>query len=236
MPVNTRLPARAVRAHALKNCLSIVTAVNGLVQVEASAPARGRLLRSQDAVRRMLELIEEDLLPDSDSARLPEVELVSAAQILDAVRVRVEDLAEARQVHVAFRAGPGGTRGDAHGLAEALLNIVTNAIQSSSAGTAVLVTTAETVDGGQVWTVRDNGPGIPRHLLPHVGTPFFSRRQQGSGLGIAVARDIVAQHGGHTQIESAPGLGTGVYIWLPPWPRRGPQRRTEHAGSTTIQV
>ena len=212
------LSPRAVRAHALKNCLAIVSAVNSLVESELSETAHGWLSRSQNAVRRMLALLEEDLLPESDSAETSQLEFVLAGRVLNTVRDRVEALAATRRVQLHFRVGEGGLRADARGLVEALGNVVMNAIGASPSGGAVSVTSCESADGGQLWTVRDTGPGIPRHDLPHVGVPFFSRRKEGSGLGIAVTREIVERHGGLAQIESEAGSGTLVSIWLPPAP------------------
>jgi signal transduction histidine kinase len=90
-----------------------------------------------------------------------------------------------------------------------------NAIDSTPPGRVVMVTSRAGSDGGQVWTVEDEGGGIPAHLLARIGTPFISRRKGGSGLGVAVARDTVERHGGWLDIRSAPGLGTLVSIHLP---------------------
>jgi signal transduction histidine kinase len=210
------VPAQALRAHALKNCLAVVSAVNRLVESEVSEFTQDRLLRSQSAVHRMRELIDQELLAYAEPLPRPDLELVSVEEVLDAVRVRAEDLAAVSRVELLFRIGTGSLRGDVNALAEALGNLVTNAIESTSSGGAVIVTSSESADGGQVWTVRDTGPGIPPQLMPSVGVPFFSRRAGGSGLGVAIARDIVAQHGGSVCIESLLGSGTTVSIWLPP--------------------
>jgi signal transduction histidine kinase len=178
------LLARAVRAHALKNCLAIVCAVNHLVEPEVAEVTRQRLSRSQEAVRRMIAQIEEDLHADHTSSQEGEAEFVSAGHVMDAVRRRVEDQAESRQVRVHFRTGAGGVCGDAHELAEALGNVVMNAIQSSSSGGVVVVTSGQSAEGEQLWTVRDAGPGIARHLLSHVGTPSSRGARGGRGSGL----------------------------------------------------
>jgi signal transduction histidine kinase len=210
-----QLPSRAVRAHAMKNCLAIVRAVNELVGPELGESARQRLSRSQSAVERMIELLEEELVPDDESAQPRRTEPVAAAQVLGAVRARVEDLAQTKGVRLSFQMGGGSVCGDAGELVEALGNIVGNAIESSPSGGAVVVTSAQSSDGRLLWSVRDEGPGIPRHMLARVGVPFFSRRPGGSGLGVAVARETIERHGGHVDIESAPGSGTFVSIQLP---------------------
>ena len=214
LPSRARVPARSARAHALKNCLAMVSAVNQLVELEVSEASRLRLARSQKAVGRMVELIEEDLEVEVDSRR-GVGEFVLAEQLFDAVRIRIEDFAAAKGVRLEFQVGPGGLWGDCESLTEALANIAKNAIEWSEAGGTVTATSVEGADCGQLWTVRDVGPGISQQVLAQLGTPFRSGREGGSGLGLAVARDIIQGHGGLLHIESAPGWGTMVSIWVP---------------------
>lgn len=214
LPIKTQVPPRAARAHVLKNCLAIVSAVNQLLEPELAGESQLRVGRSQKAVRHMAELIDEDLRLDG-KARHDGGEFVSAEQVFDAVRTRLEDVAESRRVRLEFVVGCGGLWGDRNSLTEALVNIVKNAIESSDQGDAVVVTGTEGVEGGQLWTVRDTGPGIPRHVLAKLGAPIRSCKQNGAGLGIAVACDIFESHGGLLHIESAPGWGTQVSIWVP---------------------
>jgi two-component system sensor histidine kinase VicK len=214
------LPQSAVRAHALKNCLAIVCAVNELVDSEVGETAQRRLSRSQQAVRRMMALLEEDLQPANAQLAEAQADWVSAAQILEDVRGRVEDMAQARGVRLRFRAGLGDIRADAGALTEALANLVMNAIESSPAGATVAVTSDEGTDQGQLFSVKDTGDGIAEQDLRRLGTPFHSRREGGSGLGIAVACDVVERHGGLARIESALGAGTLVSVWLPRCPER----------------
>jgi len=65
--------------------------------------------------------------------------------------------------------------------------------------------------------VRDTGSGIPAALLSQIFDPFFTTKedQQRTGLGLAVARSIVEQHGGEIAVESAPGKGTEFVVRLP---------------------
>lgn len=212
------LSASAVRAHALKNCLAVIAAVNRLLERELSAATQERLLRSKQAVRRMVELIDADLRPANDNVEGRGGEFLPAVNILSAVRMLVEDLAATNEVALDFRIGSGGIRGHFACLVEALGNIVKNAVESSPAGGLVVVESAELVSGGQLWTVRDFGPGIPLEILAHVGKPYVSQRPGGSGLGVAIARNSVESHGGIAQFESDPGGGTLVSIWLPPVP------------------
>jgi len=205
---------RAARAHALKNCLAVVRAVNRLLESDVSERSRERLARSQDAVDRMLAIIQEELTADSrPAARDPGY--VSTEGMLRDVVARVEDRAQAGRVELVVRASPGGVAGDGSELTEAFSNVVLNAIEATPPGGAVLVSTHELVDGSQVWAVRDTGPGIPEDVRHRLGTPFVTSRKGGSGVGFALARQIVEQHGGQLHVRTIEGSGTVVSMRLP---------------------
>ena len=63
-------------------------------------------------------------------------------------------------------------------------------------------------------SVRDNGEGIPEEKLEQVFIPFFTTREEGSGIGLSLCRQIIRSHNGKTHIESLPGEGTRVVITL----------------------
>jgi signal transduction histidine kinase len=106
---------------------------------------------------------------------------------------------------------------DARKLRQALLNFVLNAMQASSSGQKVTVEVGPAcpADGFLRMKVIDRGAGMSKDALERVGKPYFTTREGGTGLGVAVARGIVEQHGGHVSFESAPGKGTTVLIDLP---------------------
>ncbi|MCP4936068.1 MAG: two-component sensor histidine kinase, partial [bacterium] len=61
----------------------------------------------------------------------------------------------------------------------------------------------------------DTGPGIPDDLREKIFEPLLSTKSFGVGLGLAIVKDIMAEHGGGIEIESEPGKGTEVVLWLP---------------------
>jgi signal transduction histidine kinase len=202
---------RLLRAHALKNCLSVIYAVTRLVEDDVAERSRPRLEKVFEAVRRMKELIEQDLRPPAQQATA----LVPVGEILRQVRARVEDHAATRHVELVVESGRGEVHGDVESLVEALVDIVTNAIHASADGGLVSIATHETVDGDQQWTVADAGCGMNAKELVRFGQPFVSTFEGGSGVGVAAARDVINRHGGILQADSMPSVGTVVTIWLP---------------------
>jgi signal transduction histidine kinase len=105
-------------------------------------------------------------------------------------------------------------------LARVLDNLLDNAAKYSEPATP-LVVELKAADGGALVTVRDQGIGIAPEDQSHVFTPFFrgdrsrTRDSGGVGLGLALSKRIVEAHGGRIALESAPGDGTTVSVWLP---------------------
>jgi two-component system nitrogen regulation sensor histidine kinase GlnL len=105
-------------------------------------------------------------------------------------------------------------RMDRHQLIQALLNIVRNALQAvGEAGKITIRTRAQhSVNLGPHWhrlvlciEVEDDGPGIPADLLENVFYPLVSGRTEGSGIGLSIAQDLVANHHGLIEVQSEPG-------------------------------
>ena len=116
---------------------------------------------------------------------------------------------------------------DADRLTQVFLNLTRNALQAMEGGGGRLtITTRMTLDhrvftesGRLVPTVAiwigDTGSGMGEEELRQATTPFYTRRSDGTGLGLSVAEYWVSQHGGTLHIESVPGQGTTVRVTLP---------------------
>jgi signal transduction histidine kinase len=97
---------------------------------------------------------------------------------------------------------------------QALTNLVRNAVQVSSPGAEVVIG-ASALDGGCLFKVEDHGAGLPKEALGRLFEPFFSTRKDGSGLGLALVKQIAQAHGGWVLGESRTGGGARFSIWLP---------------------
>jgi signal transduction histidine kinase len=101
-------------------------------------------------------------------------------------------------------------------LNQAVLNILTNAIQASSPGGKVLLST-RLADREVLIAVVDDGPGVPEGLADRIFDPFFTTRPvgEGTGLGLSIAHTIVAAHGGNITLERPVTGGAAFVVHLP---------------------
>jgi PAS domain S-box-containing protein len=108
--------------------------------------------------------------------------------------------------------------GDEGQLAQVFQNLVRNAVEAMPGGgtvrVQVSVQTGKRADEVCIEVV-DHGPGIAPEMIDKIFTPFFTTKDKGSGLGLAVALSIVQNHGGRIQVSSKPGAGTVFRVSLP---------------------
>jgi hypothetical protein len=96
----------------------------------------------------------------------------------------------------------------------ALLNVLNNAVSFSEPNGEILVT-LENLDDYLKLSVRDYGPGLKAEDLPYALDPLYSTRSSGQGMGLAIARRVIADHHGRMEIRSDAGKGASVNIFLP---------------------
>jgi len=185
----------------------------GLVALAESVPAK--LSSNREGLERIRQLVT-DLRTFSrlDEAVRKEVDLVESIaatlrflgplQREKGVSVETDFPAELR-----LSCAPGA-------LNQAVANLVSNAIQASRPGQAVRVRLRREPEAVRI-LVEDDGSGIEKRDLSKVFDPFFTTKPvgEGTGLGLAVAHQVVESHGGRIEIESEPGRGTSVTILLP---------------------
>ncbi len=103
-------------------------------------------------------------------------------------------------------------------LTQVLINVVTNGAQAvgDRAQTDGGVVVSAAIEASTVrFEIRDTGGGIPPEVLERIGTPFFTTKRQGTGLGVAQCQRIVGKAGGAFRISSEPGRGTTVTFTVP---------------------
>jgi signal transduction histidine kinase len=111
---------------------------------------------------------------------------------------------------------------DREQMKQVFMNLILNAIQAMKEGGSISIATRAisrigTEPSGEFVQVevRDTGIGIPEENLQHIFDPFFTSKDEGSGLGLAVSHQIVQEHGGFVTVESTVGKGTSFFVHVP---------------------
>jgi signal transduction histidine kinase len=115
---------------------------------------------------------------------------------------------------------PGQMRGDADKLRRVVINLIGNALDAmGDAGTTapkIVVMSGDNLAGTEVWLrVSDNGPGIPEATRAKIFDPFYTTKQQGTGLGLALSKKIVEAHGGSMELMATSRSGSEFVLSFP---------------------
>jgi two-component system, cell cycle sensor histidine kinase PleC len=101
------------------------------------------------------------------------------------------------------------------------LNLLSNALKFTPKGGRITITVANAADGGQLLSVRDTGPGIPKEEIPRVlqafgqGSLAHESAEGGTGLGLPIVQNLIQLHGGSFDLKSELRKGTEVSVMLP---------------------
>ncbi len=222
-------------AHDFNNILQVIVGnlevAKRLTQRAAHDDARDGVLQALDAAQRAARsaaltvhrlLVFSRLQPLSPTAHDANALIVEMAQMI------AHTLGETVTVSTKLAPDLWPIFADRNQLQTALLNLVVNARDAMAEGGRLTIETSNTeldatiapdVPSGAYVLVRvaDTGAGIAREHLSRVFDPFFSTKGpgKGSGLGLSMVYGFVRQSGGHVRIDSEPGFGTSVHIYLP---------------------
>jgi two-component system, NtrC family, nitrogen regulation sensor histidine kinase GlnL len=217
-------------AHEIRNPLGAIRGAVQLMQRELGDEARFReytdvLFAEVTRVNRIIEML-------LDLGRPVQLRLVplNLHQMLDRVAMLSEEMAGARGVQIVRRYDPSlpPVLADEDRVVQVIHNLVRNGIEAMPAGGRLTLISRLSmnplfakVDLGygqrsmaEVQVV-DEGDGIPDALRAKLFTPFFTTKDKGLGLGLAISHRIVEEHRGVLQVESQPGRGTIVSCFLP---------------------
>ncbi len=208
-------------AHEVKNPLA---GIQGIVQLAA------RGVKPDEPMHQTLAIIEKEtkrcraiidnLLKFARQEKLePEPMDVSTVIVDTAAILRHQMSLHRVELRTSAEQGLPPILGSANQLQQVLMNLMLNAeqaIEESGKGGVVEVSAVRAGEHVEL-RVRDDGPGIPAHIVPRVFEPFFTTKPtgKGTGLGLSVTFGIVRDHGGTIRVESAEGQGTTFVIALP---------------------
>jgi len=107
---------------------------------------------------------------------------------------------------------------DLEKLKRVFVNIIKNAVDAMPEG-GTLTITSKKLDGSLEIAFTDTGSGIPEDAMEKLGTPFFSTKARGMGLGLPICKRFVEAHGGNISVESKVGKGTTFTVTIPIKPK-----------------
>jgi signal transduction histidine kinase len=189
-------------------------------QLASRMPEDERGLRLAQTIQEEVEQINRTIRRFLELARggTPRAEEFRPDDLVRAAAAMVEHRFHKNGVELALDAPPDlpAMRGDFQLLQQLLVNLLLNACDASHRGDRVQVRAAQ-AEGRMALEVTDQGKGIPEALAERVTEPFFTTKPQGqgSGLGLALAREIVRMHRGDLIIERIQPRGTRIRIALP---------------------
>jgi two-component system nitrogen regulation sensor histidine kinase GlnL len=217
-------------AHEVRNPLGAIRGAVQLLDRELGAESPLHeytqvLLSEVDRVNRIIEM----LLNLARPAPIRPVPL-NLHQLLERVALLSEETARDHRVTIVRRYDPSlpPILGDDDRLVQVIHNLVRNAIEAMPEGGQLTLATRVSLNqlfskmdlgAGQRTMVEvqviDEGPGIPAEVRARIFDPFFTTKERGLGLGLAICHQVLEQHRGAIQVDSAEGRGTVVTCFLP---------------------
>ena len=137
-------------------------------------------------------------------------------EIILAVKALMGEAAEEKGITVEDRLEPGlpQVKADPNQFKQVLVNLFKNAMEATDARGRIILATGS--QDGQVWfSIQDSGKGMTPEVKDKIFHPFFTTKEKGTGLGLAVIHKIITDHHGLIDLETAPGEGTTITIRLP---------------------
>jgi signal transduction histidine kinase len=202
-----------VLAHELRNPLTSAKGHSQLL-VEMLAGSARPQQKAHYVVKEIvrLEALTDKLLVFAKSGQIKR-EPVNVAELVQTATARVESGESATPVVVRVEGALGAFSLDARAMEQVLVNLLRNAIQAQGDERTPLEVSVSTQDKKLHIAVRDHGPGVPPDV--ELFTPFATTKLTGTGLGLALCRQVVRAHGGHISLTNHPEGGALVEITLP---------------------
>jgi NtrC-family two-component system sensor histidine kinase KinB len=216
----------ATVSHELKTPLtSIQLAIYLLLdeKVGALTPKQtGLLMAARNNSDRLFEMIEEllDLARFEGGAALIDKKPVSSRQLIEGVAEREKELVTSRGLELKVEADANLPQVEVSRprINQVFENFISNAVKYSPSGSTITLK-AKREDAKHIrFAVKDEGAGVPKELCRRIFDKFFRASEsgdEGAGLGLSIAREIVLAHGGNIGVESEKGKGSEFFFTLP---------------------
>lgn len=156
----------------------------------------------------------------SNLYRVPELQLkeCTPGKLLQRIAQQYKEEFETRgiQISISFKEDGGLIRLDPQLMEQVMMNLVKNAMEAiAGSENPTIRFSARQEKGVSILEVADNGPGIPADQLEHIFMPFYSTKEEGSGVGLSFAQHIMRLHGGRIHASSLEGKGSTIQLIFP---------------------
>ena len=201
-------------AHEIRNPMGIIKTISQTLQKEEDQESMveglGIIVKEVDRANKVIQTLLNFARPDVNI-----VEKVNTGALIDEVLIIINKYAINKKIEIFCDIGREIViMGDKEKLKQVFINILLNSIQSMENGGKIWIST-EVGDLGVSISFRDNGTGIEKEDLSKIFNPFFTTKEDGTGLGLSVSNRIIQDHNGYITIDSVVNEGTIVVIYLP---------------------
>jgi len=207
-------------AHEIRNP---VTAAKSLVQQMGEDPVSSDNMEYAQVALEELDRVERSISHLLKYARDEDFRFAAVAlpEIIDSAVAAVRDRVESQGVEVDVEiSAPCAMKGDPEKLRRVLVNLLRNSMDAFAEvphdAPCIVIMAGENLAGTEVWLrFRDNGPGLPDEIRERVFDPFYTTKEDGTGLGLALSKKVVESHGGSMEIQAETATGTEFLITFP---------------------
>ena len=215
-----------VLTHEIMNSISPITSlsstlhslVKGSIGHEPSSSLLATLDEGIDAIKkRSVGLLSfTDVYRKLTRVPTPAIKPTNIGALLRRMQLLFDEEFSNRGIRFAIEARDHDALADSDLLEQALINLIRNAIDAVAGHSdpAITLTHTLTDENRSIITIIDNGEGIDPDKLENIFIPFFTTKKNGSGIGLALTKQIVLLHGGSIKVNSAPGDGACFSIFL----------------------
>jgi signal transduction histidine kinase len=207
-------------AHEIRNPLAAIRSTVQYLQKDLPADKQNLVTGIIEEVDRIDKIIK-GLLSFSKTSEL-HVDSLDLQDVLEQTLSLLDSELKKRNIEVVkqYRLADPRIRGDGPQLKQVFLNVLLNSLQAMEKNGSLSITTSMEPNRQNFVTVlfADNGSGIPASVLPRIFDPFYTTKENGTGIGLSISYGIVSRHGGEIQIRSSTDgeeKGTKVAINLP---------------------
>ncbi len=207
--------ARAI-AHEVRNPLTSISLA--AEQLGSSVPETEDTSLLLSIITRNVNRIHDLILELLNSTKFSQLILdhISVNTIVEQAIELAKDRIELNEIQLISKLSehPCVIKADQEKLRIALLNLIINAIEAMEPGKGVLEISTQRVQEECMIMIKDNGMGMDEKSIARIFDPYFTQKENGSGLGLTLTQNIILNHSGNITVESSPGQGTVFTITL----------------------